>query len=483
MTRRLFLSQLAALQPRANVLFIAVDDLRAEFGAYGAAYVKTPNLDRLARGSVVFERAYCQSALCNPSRSSMLTGMRPDTLKVWDLQTDFRKGNPERRTLPECFREQGYQTVGSGKIFHNIFPDARSWSEEVRIPGYPFDPDAVYRSEGELEWIAAAKREIAARGEQQRHIDRYGEWYLKSSATEAADVPDNAYFDGAQTDVAVAKLEQLKASGKPYFYGIGYYRPHLPFNAPKRYWDLYDRSRIPLAPNPDLPKGAPYMADNRNRELRGYRDFSGVPTPDKGALAEEQARLLRHGYFASVSYIDAQIGRLLERVDANTIVVVWGDHGYKLGEHRGWGKMTNYDIDTRVPLMIRSPRMRPQRFKGLVESIDIFPTVCSLAGVRPPTDLEGVNLLEHPKGKSAAYSQFLRDGIWVAADGVPYMGYTIRTERYRYVEWRTWPGKELKARELYDERADARETVNVAEENAGVCERLGRELRGRFGIG
>ncbi|MBM3762072.1 MAG: sulfatase [Acidobacteria bacterium] len=484
MNRRGFLAQLAAATatPRPNVLFIAVDDLRPEFGAYGAPFVLTPNLDRLAHSSVVFERAYCQSALCNPSRSSMLTGLRPDTLKVWDLQTDFRIHNPGAITLPQHFREQGYQTIGSGKIFHNIFPDPPSWSEEIRIPGYPFDPDAVYRSPSELVKIEAAKQQIIERGQQKRHMDRYNEWYLKSSATEAPDVPDSAYFDGAQTDIAVSKLKQLQSSNKPFFYGIGYYRPHLPFNAPKRYWDLYDRSKLPLASNPNPPVGVPLMANNRNRELRGYKDFTSAPTPDQGPLTEAQARLLRHGYFASVSYIDAQIGRLLNQIDSNTIVVLWGDHGYKLGEHRAWGKMTNFEIDTRVPLMIRSPRLKPHRFRGLVESIDIYPTLCALAGLTTPKDLEGLNLLNHSQGKPAAFSQYLRDGIWTAPDGNPYMGYTIRTATHRYVEWRTWPAKQLAATELYNEKQDPRETINIAPRNPGLSNNLARQLRQQFNL-
>jgi arylsulfatase A-like enzyme len=493
MTRRSFLIQSLATAAMAagrrrppNVLFLAVDDLRPELGVYGAKHVESPHIDALARSSTMFTRAYCQSALCNPSRASMMTGLRPDTLRVWDLQTDFRSTRPEATTIPQRFRAHGYRTVGIGKIFHNTFPDAASWDEEMRIPGYPFDPDAVYRSASEVAAIEERKRQITAQGQQQRYIDRYGEWYLKGSATEAPDVADNAYFDGAQTDAAIAKLRELRDESKPFFFGVGYYRPHLPFNAPKRYWDLYDRERIPLSPYPQRARGAPLMAGNMNRELRGYRDFANAPRPHEGSLTEAQQRLLRHGYFASVSYIDAQIGRLLAELDRlkladNTIIVLWGDHGWKLGEHNSWGKMTNYEIDTRIPLLIRAPGVRPGVCNGLVESVDLFPTLCALSDVPAPGGMEGSNLtplLRDPRrrsGKRAIFTQYLRNGIWVAPDGVEYMGRAIRTESHRYVEWRKWPTGDLAGRELYDLTQDPAETVNL--DDARLMDTLAARLQ------
>ena len=197
-------------------------------------------------------------------------------------------------------------------------------------------------------------------------IDRFGKWYLKHVATEIVDAPDDVYFDGAQTTVAVEKMKLLAGGKKPFFLAVGYYRPHLPFNVPKRYWDLYDRAAIPLAKNPYLPKNAPLMAVNTAREIRGYTDFKAMPIPHDGSFPESQARLLKHGYLASVSYIDAQVGRLLKALDEsgladNTIVVLWGDHGWKLGEHNSWCKMTNYEIDTRVPLIVRAPHAKEKR--------------------------------------------------------------------------------------------------------------------------
>lgn len=486
MTRAKFLKTLSlaafAADPRRkrppNVLFIAVDDLRPELGIYGAAHVKSPWIDALGRGGTVFTHAYCQSALCNPSRASVMTGLRPDTLRVWNLQTDFRKTKPNAVTVTQAFMASGYHAVSIGKIFHNVLPDPKSWSEpEMHLDGYPFDPDAVYRSNDDTVWIEHRKQQIVAAGNEKRHIDQLGQWYLKSSAAESPDVPDNGYYDGAQTDAAIEKLRRLRDGKEPFFFGVGYYRPHLPFNAPKKYWDLYDRASIPLSPNPFLPKNAPPMAANMNRELRGYRDFTDAPKPHEGSLTEAQARLLRHGYFASVSYVDAQIGRLLDelrrlQIEDNTIVVLWGDHGWKLGDHNAWGKMTNYEIDTRVPLIIRAPGSRGgQVCHRLVELVDIYPTLCELAGIARSRELEGTSLmplLRNPRRpwKPAVFSQFFRDGIWVAADGVEYMGYSIRTERHRYVEWFEWKTHKLAATELYDLQRDPLENVSVRDADA-----------------
>jgi len=478
-------------EERPNVLFIAVDDLRPELGCYGTSGVKTPNIDRLAARGMTFNRAYCQQAVCNPSRASLLTGLRPDTLRVWDLRTDFRDNLPDAVTLPQLFKEQGYFSTGIGKIYHNTLPDPLSWSEpKLHIDGYPFDPDAVYCRPENIALQEQRKKKIIEQGRADRYIDRYGEWYLKTVATECYDVPDSAYYDGAQTDVAVKKLDELARRPEPFFFGVGYYRPHLPFNAPKKYWDMYDREAIELADNDFLPHGAPVMAINNMRELRGYSDFKKAALPHDGPLTDDEARLLRHGYLASVSYVDDQIGRLLDTLDRlalseNTIVVLWGDHGWKLGEHRSWGKMTNYEIDTRVPLIVSAPgaRARGGVSDRLVEFVDIYPTLCELAGLTAPAALEGKSfapLLDDPHRawKSAAFSQFLRNGIWQSPDGKDYMGRTIRTDRYRYVEWSHWESGEFAARELYDHATDPGENANVAAKStyAAVVQDLSARL-------
>jgi iduronate 2-sulfatase len=481
-----------AAKEKPNILFIAVDDLRPELGCYGNKYVISPNIDRLANDGILFNQAHCQSAVCNPSRASLLTGLRPDTIKVWDLRTNFRDNMPEAVTLPQYFKQNGYHTVGIGKIFHNTIPDDLSWSEsKLHVNGYPFDPDAVYRSEKGIEYIENRKAEIIAEGKQDRYIDRIGEWYVKAMAYEMPDVPDNAYFDGAQTDVAIDKLVELKKKDKTFFFGVGYYRPHLPFNVPKKYWGMYKREEIPLAANDFVPKNAPIMAINNLRELRSYSDFKNVVHPTEGKLTEEEARVLKHGYLASVTYIDTQIGRLLARLkelnlDKNTIVVLWGDHGWKLGEHNSWCKMTNFEIDTRVPMIISSPETKGKKIKTdrMVEFVDIYPTLCELSGLKIPAGLEGFSaapLIDNPnrQWKKAVFSQFFREGVWKAPDGIEYMGYSIRTDRYRYNEWFNWETKELAAIELYDHQTDPDENENIAvnTENAGFIEKLSAQLK------
>ncbi len=465
---------------KPNFLFIAIDDLRPELGCYGSKIALSPNIDRLSKSGVTFMHAYCQQAVCNPSRASLMTGLRPDTIKVWDLQTDFRKTRPESVTLTQQLMKHGYHTVGIGKIFHNDIQDPASWSEpKMNVPDYPFDPDAVYRLKENVDWLEKKKQDLIAMGDTKR-IDRFGKWYLKHVATENIDAGDDVYFDGAQTTVAIDKMKQLAAKEEPFFLAVGYYRPHLPFNVPKQYWDLYDRKTIPLAPNSSLPNNAPIMAVNTAREIRGYSDFKDMPQPHEGTLNDEQARLLKHGYLASVSYIDAQVGRLLDSLkelglDDNTIVVLWGDHGWKLGEHNSWCKMTNFEIDTRVPLIVRAPGAAEngKPCAKLVEFVDIYPTLCKLADVPLRDELEGTSFTplladaDRP-WKKAVFSQFLRDGIWIAPDEIPYMGRCVRTEQYRYVEWTKKDSTQVVAKELYDLKNDPLENENIAEDQTNV---------------
>lgn len=477
---------------RPNVLFIAVDDLRCELGCYGLDHVISPNIDKLASEGVVFERAYCQSGVCNPSRASLMTGLRPDTTRVWDLKTHFRNALPDVVTLPQQFSRHGYHCTAIGKIYHNDLPDPASWTEpKLYLDGYPYDPDAVYRDDENVSFLEQRKTEVEARGNREKHIDPFGHWYLKAGAYEMPDLPDNAYYDGAQTDAALVKLGELAQGENPFFFGIGYYRPHLPFNVPKRYWDLYDRSSIPLTDNSAPPKDVPHMAMNTLRELRGYRGFYETRHPLEGQLQESDARLLKHGYLASVSYVDAQVGRLMRRLEElgvadNTIVVLWGDNGYKLGEHGSWCKMTNFETDTRVPLIIKSPGLAGRR-RQIVEFVDIYPTLCDLADIPVPGELEGQSLVSMLKsddvcGRGLACSQFLRSGAWQDPDGRDYMGYTIRTDQFRYVEWIDRESGTFAARELYDHRGNSDERINIAArpEFAETVDDLAKRLRDVF---
>ncbi len=449
-----------------NVLFIAVDDLRCDLGCYGNSVVKSPNIDRFATTGVLFKRAYCQQAVCNPSRVSLMTGLRPDATRVWDLTTEMRTVMPDVVTLPQHFRQNGYRAVAFGKIYHNPFPDALSWDEPTHIP-----QGVVAYSVDNRNKLANFKLEMKDCGKSASAIQR-----MRGPATEIQEEPDDRNYDGKQTSDAIQKMQELAAENKPFFLAVGYIRPHLPFITPKPYWDLYQRAEIPLATNRFLPLNAPSVAFGDRSlggfyELRSYMDYASAPSPFEHPLSEEQQRELRHGYYASVSFVDAQVGRLLEALDKtglakNTIVVLWSDHGWKLGEHGGWCKQTNYEIDTRVPLMIRHPiaKGNGQTSDSLVEFVDIYPTLCDLANLPIPQQLDGRSLkpiLEDVQTeiKDCAFSQFPRKH-----DGKDFMGYAMRTDRYRYVEWIDAVNGVIEARELYDHQSDPEENTNLANE-------------------
>lgn len=466
---------------KPNVLFIFSDDLRPELGCYGCEHIISPNIDRLAAMGAHFERSYVQIAVCNPSRASMLTGKRPDELSVWGLDKHFRESNPDAVTIPQHFMTHGYHTAAIGKIYHNDKLDPASWSEpRLVIPGFPYDPDCVYLDNHNLEYLEQRKDEMRGTELESRRVDQFGHWYLKANATEMPDVPDDAYYDGAQTDVAIEKLSELTKKHKPFFFGLGYYRPHLPFNVPKKYWDLYDRETIELAEYDMPPLGAPPMAMNNMRELRGYEDFKDCKHPGEGHLHPDHAKLLRHGYFASVSYIDAQIGKVLDQLEHlkildNTIIVLWGDNGWKLGDYGSWGKMTNYEMDTRVPLIVKPPGSCHAMNDGesarsqIVESVDIYPTLCDLAGLPQPDGLAGQSFALHmdqpdTPGKPYAFSQFLRYGIWQSPDAKEAMGYTVRSTDHRYVEWFYSDSDDCVGKELYDITSQGLEQKNLVGE-------------------
>ena len=447
----------AAAEGRLNVLFIGVDDLKPMLGCFGHKGIRSPHIDRLAARGTVFERTYCQQAVCAPSRASLMSGCRPDTTRVWNLQTPLRRVMPDVLTLCQHFKQNGYMTVSLGKIYHHyVKDDPPGWSEK------PWRPtEGRWKGRG---YLTAEAQAIAAKTDGGR-----------GPAWECADVPDEAYPDGVVAATAVAALRRLK--DKPFFLAVGFYKPHLPFNAPKTYWDLYPPETIDLADNPFKPKGAPDQAMTNWGELRNYPGM-----PKQGNLTEEQARTLIRGYKACVSYTDAQIGRVLGELKRlgladRTVVVLWGDHGWHLGDHGLWCKHTNFESATRAPLILASPRVEGgKRTRRLAEFVDIYPSVCDLAGLPVPGHCEGtslVPLMRDPERtwKSAAFSQYPRGG------GI--MGYSMRTDRYRYTEWQHRRTGEAVARELYDHEEDPQENVNLADagEHKDLVARLSKQLK------
>ena len=460
---------------KPNVLFIAIDDLRPELGCYGENAIHTPNIDRLASSGVLFERAYCQLAVCNPSRVSIMTGLRPDSTKVWDLVTRFRTTIPDSVTLPQHFTNHGYYAASFGKIFHNPWPDNRSWSEPHRWP----EKSALWSAEAKKR-LAEYRQQMRAEGRPERIIGR-----IRPQATEIVDIADDLHIDGAIAVQAIEAMNRLAKKDQPFFLAAGFVRPHLPFVVPRKYWDLYQRESIPLAKNSFLPKDSPEFAINTMYELRDYIDFDQTPSPDDGSLTQQQQRRLKHGYYASVSFIDSLVGKLLNELDElgiaeDTIVVLWSDHGWKLGEHNSWCKQTNYEIDARVPLIIHVPEARGngQRTDALVELVDLYPTLCELAGLPISEHLEGESLaplIADPKlqWSQPAFNQFRRQ------DGkIPLMGYAMRTDRYRYIEWKNRRTGDVVATELYDHHSDPNENTNVAgrSENQQVIADLSRQM-------
>lgn len=452
----------APARQKPNILFLAVDDLRPELGCYGRDYIKSPNIDRIAKGGMTFRRAYCQQAVCSPSRTSLLTGARPDTTKVWDLVTHFRNAIPDVVTLPQHFRQNGYFVQGMGKIYHPGYDDTPSWSvpwKTAPAPAYALLKTPEVRDEDAP----------APKGEKKKPGPPF----------ESADVPDDFYRDGKVANMAVEALRNLATQSNPFFLAVGFAKPHLPFVSPKKYWDLYDPAQIRLAPNPYRPKGAPEYALTNSNELRNY-----VGMPAEGPIPEDVARRLKHGYYAAVSYTDAQIGKVLDELDRqdlarNTIVVLWGDHGWKLGEHGEWCKHSNVENDTNAPLLLRVPGMKSagRQTNALVEFVDIYPTLADLAGLPVPAHVEGASfrpVLDNPNRawKPAAFSQYPR--------GQKLMGYSMRTDRYRFT---VWVGRndhtKVEAMELYDHQRDPQENVNIANDpaNAGLVRSLTEQWR------
>jgi iduronate 2-sulfatase len=454
---------------RPNILFIGVDDLRPELGCYGASHISSPNIDKLATAGVVFERAYCQWAVCMPSRASLLSGLRPDSFG--GQANRFREAVPDVVTLPQHFKNHGYFSQSFGKIYHgswatayvgNSFQDPVSWS----APRFASSPRYYFTVEGvrvARQVFYESNDKFLSKVKKNPHdADQWTQHFVRGLATEAPDVSDDLPGDGQVAVAALKKLREIHADPQPFFLAVGFMKPHLPFVAPRRYWDLYDSEKIPPVDVPRRPDGAPSFAVQT-----GAGEVNQYVNKSQGLVSPQRTRHLRHGYAACVSYVDAQIGRLLDELDVlgirdQTIVVLWSDHGYKLGDFGAWAKHTNFELDTRVPLIISGPGLpQGQRSRAIVELVDLHPTLSELAGLPIHPGAEGESFainVRSPEqaGQDVALSQFPKAGL---------MGYTIRTATHRYTEWRRTkgPNKGVAARELYEYGPDNIERVNIAD--------------------
>jgi hypothetical protein len=479
---------------KPNILFIGIDDLKPELGCYGNSMVKTPNIDRLAKMGTVFMSNYVQQSVCGPTRASLMTGKRPDYTKIWDLKTQMRDMNPDIVTLPQYLITQGYTTCGVGKIYHPSSAikkiDPVSWNTP-----YLIDTEADYpKGMGKPANKAYQKPETKLMFSQnpptkkeKADEDDDTPTSIKGPSTECIDVPDNAYEDGVDALLAKAKIISMSKEKNPFFMAVGFHKPHLPFVAPKKYWDLYKREDMPLASFQEHSKDGPLVAYHKSGELRNYPDIpenATLPGEDlRIGLKKEKQQELVHGYYAAVSYTDAQVGILLNTLDSlgilkNTVIVLWGDHGWHLGDHDLWEKHTNFEQATRAPLIFAAPNMKPGRTTGLSEHVDIFPTVCALAGVPVPAQLDGKSLLPLMKDNKAAVKEFsvsqyprklnkeLLKKSGFTNNNI--MGYSLRTAQYRFTVWMNdftsktaFDASKVYATEMYDYAKDPLEKVNV----------------------
>lgn len=422
---------------RPNVLFIAVDDLRPQLGCYGATQMKTPHIDRLAARGTLFKRAYCMVPTCGASRASLMTGIRPTPRRFTGYRASAQKEAPGITTLNTHFKSHGYTTISNGKVFHLPEDNAIGWSRPAWRPK-------------NVGWYHIAENQ--ALHESRSGGNRQGR--PLGPAWEAPEVSDDDTMDGKILKKSLDDLRTLADADRPFFLAVGFYKPHLPFVAPKKYWDLYDADEIRLPETYHRPKDAPSQSLHNSGELRAY---AGIPK--SGPLSDEQARSMIHGYYACVSFADALIGRLLDELDRleltdNTAVVLWGDHGWNLGEHLLWCKHSCYETSMHAPLIIAAPGFPAGgRTDGLAEFIDIYPSLCEIAGLPAPKHLQGrsfVSQLKDPAspGKPAAIGRYGR-------------GDTIRTDQFRYSLYSA-PRVSQQPQMLYDHRTDPQEDTNIA---------------------
>jgi iduronate 2-sulfatase len=453
----LLLAGPAFAETRPNILFIAVDDLRPEIGAYVGKDMATPHMDRLASRGMRFDRAYCMVPTCGASRASLMTGIRPASDRFLTHLTRASEDAPGITTLNTYLKDHGCTTVSLGKIFHHPDDNGPGWSAKPWRPATPTYPKETSPSPA---------------GKKRKGVERGPSW------ENGGNVPDDTYADGMIAGRTVSEIESLSRSGKPFFLAVGFFKPHLPFVAPGSYFDKHPAGNIRMPRNHFPPKNAPAGAIHNSGELRSYTDI-----PAKGVIPQAKALELIRGYHAATSYTDAQIGRLLETVDrlglaANTVIVLWGDHGWNLGEHTLWCKHSCFETSLRSTLIVAGPS--PTGIKAgasttsIAEFIDIYPTLCDLAGLPKPPHLQGVSLMPILRDPSAS----VKDQA-ISRFG---NGDSIRTARHRYTVYRDKSGK-ISGRMLYDHDKDPGENVNVADDpaHAAVVAELSKRLEAAKG--
>ena len=496
-------AQIVEEPTKPNVLFIIVDDLKPILGCYGDPFVKTPNIDRFAKEGVVFTNTYCQQAVCGPSRASFLTGMRPDYTGVWDLETEMRNINPEILSMPQFFKQNGYITAGIGKVFDSRSVDENidkpSWSIPFYKKSNDYYPKEMGKAKGRyrgvkvLEEIEIYEKIGGAKGLTGKELSNFIKINAKPSV-ESLDIPDNAYIDGATVLHSKDILKVLKENAKPFFFAVGITKPHLPFAVPKKYWDLYNRDEIQLAEFRENANNSPLVAYHGAGELYKYADIPPIASFSdvKGGmeLPFDKQKELIHGYYASVSYADALIGKLISTLVSlnlkdNTIVTIIGDHGWHLGDHNLWCKHSNFEQATRIPMIFKIPGIKASKTSALAEAVDIFPTLCDATGIKIPEQLQGVSLMPilkeiKSKVKDYAVSQYRR------GKNMRTFGYSIRTERFRLTLWmkdfyrlyKPFDEGYIVSGELYDYDNDPLETENYYNNKEYVS--VKKELLGYF---
>ncbi|NQU53989.1 MAG: sulfatase [Bacteroidetes bacterium] len=447
---------LTAQNKKPNVLFIAVDDLRPELGCYGQSHIKSPNIDKLAESGLTFNRAYCNIPVCGASRASILSGIRPNRNRFLNFSCWQDQDVSGIVSLPMHFKNNGYKTVSLGKIYHHPTDGQGSWSEKPWLPTGDWQGWQAYV-------LPESHKQIEPRPNGNG---------INGPSFESPDAPDHIYPDGMIAEEAIRQIQDFKSTEEPFFLAVGFMKPHLPFNAPKKYWDMYDFDEIELPENMQKPEKAPEVCMHNFGELRNYTDV-----PDKGPMEEDFMRKLIHGYYACVSYTDAQIGKVLNELEKqglaeNTIVILWGDHGWHLGEHNLWCKHCNFEKVLHTPLILKAPgKIKNIQTNALVEYVDVYPSLCELAGLEKPFHLQGksfVTLAEDPNQpwKEEVYCRWIK-------------GETMVTMSHTYTEWLNDKTGETTDRMLYNLNEDPEETINISEkkENRKLVEELSKKLR------